>query len=167
MAKTSAFVTGGTGFLGLNLVEQLVAQGWQVTALYRRSSDLALISRLPDDLVECDILESDSLRRAIPEGVFAVFHLAADTSVWSRHDQRQSQINIEGTRNVISAARARANASGNAVVEEVGDVEFAQVPLREVLIVRSQPLSETAVRESSRRPSSSLKAPSMIRQVAS
>jgi nucleoside-diphosphate-sugar epimerase len=106
MAEKSAFVTGGTGFLGLNLVEQLTAQGWRVSALHRPSSDLRFISRLPVQLVQGDILDGDALARAIPEGVSAIFHLAADTSVWSRHKQRQMQINVEGTRNVASAALA-------------------------------------------------------------
>ena len=106
MAEKTAFVTGGTGFLGLNLVEQLTARGWRVTALHRRSSDLALISRFPVDLVAGDLLDPDSLGRAMPEGVTAVFHLAADTSVWSRHDQRQTRVNVEGTSNLIRAAQA-------------------------------------------------------------
>ena len=73
MAANNAFVTGGTGFLGLNLVEQLTAQGWQVTALHRPSSDLVLISRFPVDLVAGDLLSQVSLRRAIPEGATAAF----------------------------------------------------------------------------------------------
>ncbi|HEX5794569.1 MAG TPA: NAD-dependent epimerase/dehydratase family protein, partial [Geminicoccaceae bacterium] len=44
--------------------------------------------------------------RALPAGVDAVFHLAADTSMWSRQAARQTAINVEGTRNVIAAARA-------------------------------------------------------------
>ena len=35
-----AFVTGGTGFLGLNLIEQLLAEGWEVVALHRPTSNL-------------------------------------------------------------------------------------------------------------------------------
>ncbi len=106
MAEKTAFVTGGTGFLGFNLVEQLAARGWGVTALHRRSSDLQFISRFPVELVEGDILDPDSLKRAIPEGVFVIFHLAADTSVWSRQKQRQTRVNVEGTRNVARAALA-------------------------------------------------------------
>jgi dihydroflavonol-4-reductase len=39
MART-AFVTGGTGFIGINLIELLVREGWEVTALHRASSNL-------------------------------------------------------------------------------------------------------------------------------
>jgi nucleoside-diphosphate-sugar epimerase len=104
MAGRSAFVTGGTGFLGLNLIEQLTAQGWQVTALHRPGSDIRPLSKFPVRRVEGDILEPDSLRRAMPQGVDAVFHVAADISMWKGHDARQTRINVEGTRNVVEAA---------------------------------------------------------------
>lgn len=106
MAQRTAFVTGATGFLGLNLVEQLCAGGWRVTALHRHTSNLSGISRFPVDLVEGDLLEHDSLEQAIPREVDCVFHVAADTSTWSRHAARQTRINVEGTRNVIRAALA-------------------------------------------------------------
>ena len=104
MAERTAFVTGGTGFLGLNLVEQLVAQAWQVTALHRPSSDTRLLRQFPVRLVEGDILDPGSLRRAMPAGVDAVFHVAADISMWSGHADRQTRINVDGTRHVVAAA---------------------------------------------------------------
>jgi dihydroflavonol-4-reductase len=104
MAERTAFVTGGTGFLGLNLIEQLTAQQWQVTALHRPSSDVRLLQKFPVRLVEGDILEPDSLRRAMPPGVDAVFHVAADISMWSGRNARQTRINVEGTRHVVEAA---------------------------------------------------------------
>jgi dihydroflavonol-4-reductase len=104
MAGRTAFVTGGTGFLGLNLIEQLIAQGWQVTALHRPTSDTRLLARFPVQLVEGDILVPDSLRRAVPPGVDAVFHVAADISMWSGHAARQTRINVAGTRHVVEAA---------------------------------------------------------------
>jgi dihydroflavonol-4-reductase len=104
MAGRTAFVTGGTGFLGLNLIEQLTAREWQVTALHRPGSDIRLLSKFPARRVEGDILEPESLRRAVARGVDAVFHVAADISMWSGHNARQTEINVEGTRHVVEAA---------------------------------------------------------------
>jgi dihydroflavonol-4-reductase len=101
-----AFLTGGTGFLGLNLVEQLAAAGWEVTALHRTTSDLSAIRRFAVDLVAGDLTDPASLRRALPQGIDAVFHVAADTSVWSRHDDRQTRVNVDGTRHMVEAALA-------------------------------------------------------------
>jgi nucleoside-diphosphate-sugar epimerase len=41
MAKT-AFVTGGTGFIGINLIQLLVSEGWDVTALHRPTSNIMI-----------------------------------------------------------------------------------------------------------------------------
>ena len=43
----TAFVTGATGFLGLNLVGQLGEAGWEVVALHRPQSDLKYLQRFP------------------------------------------------------------------------------------------------------------------------
>jgi nucleoside-diphosphate-sugar epimerase len=102
----SAFVTGGTGFLGLNLIEQLARLGWRVTALHRPSSDLRGIARFAVRLVAGDLLDPPSVARAVPDGVDVVFHLAADTSMWSGHKDRQQRINVGGTRHVVEAALA-------------------------------------------------------------
>ncbi len=56
MSARTAFVTGATGFLGTNLIEQLTDAGRQVTALHRRASDLRTIQRFPVRLVEGDLL---------------------------------------------------------------------------------------------------------------
>ncbi len=103
----SAFVTGATGFVGLNLVDELVRQGWEVTALHRVQSDLADLGRFPVTLMPGDITDPASLRAAIPAGVDAVFHVAGNTNMWSRRNAEQTRENVEGTRNVVAAARAR------------------------------------------------------------
>jgi len=100
----TAFVTGATGFLGLNLVEELLAQGWHVIALHRASSDLEYLRRLPAARAVGDVTQAASVRRAMPQGVDAVFHVAGDTSLWSKQNATQDRVNIDGTRNVVGAA---------------------------------------------------------------
>lgn len=106
MPKT-AFVTGGTGFLGLNLIQQLTEQGWRVTALHRPSSSLTYLKRFPVTLAAGEIEEAASLEQAMPEGLDAVFHVAGDVSFWSGHRARQRRTNVVGTRNVAEAARRK------------------------------------------------------------
>ena len=103
----TAFVTGATGFLGLNIIQQLTEQGWQVTALHRPSSNLAHLKRFPVTLAVGEVEDAASLDRAMPAGLDAVFHVAGDVSFWSGHRARQFKSNVEGTRNMASAARRK------------------------------------------------------------
>lgn len=103
MAKT-AFVTGATGFVGLNLVEQLLAQGWRVTAMHRANSDLRELSRFDVERVVADVADKASLRNLIPRNVDCVFHVAGNTSLWTRAHAEQLKVNVKGTRNLVRAA---------------------------------------------------------------
>ena len=58
-------------------------------------------------LVPGDVTDRASLERALPEGVDAVFHVAGSTNLWSRGNDEQRRINVEGTRNMVEAALAR------------------------------------------------------------
>lgn len=103
-----AFVTGSTGFVGLNLVSQLIADGWDVVALHRPTS--LRVERLRDlgaDCVEADIVSYAPLHDAMPTGVDAVFHVAGDTSLWRRSAEAQTLVNVTGTANVVRAALER------------------------------------------------------------
>jgi len=99
-----AFVTGGSGFVGPNLIEQLLARGWTVTALHRPSSDTSLLKKLGAELTVGSIGDIDSLRAAMPENIDAVFHVAGNTSLWSQNDQQQDRDNIDGTANMVKVA---------------------------------------------------------------
>ena len=81
----TVFVTGGTGFIGSHLIEQLVLhEGAHVRALVHNWGKAAYISRFDVELVQADILDEAAMEKAI-EGCDYVFHLAivggAETSV--------------------------------------------------------------------------------------
>ena len=80
MPNKTAFVTGGTGFIGLNLVEHLTQSGWEVVALHRSSSRLTHLQNYPVRLVEGAIEDRASLERAMPEDADAVFHVVATSA---------------------------------------------------------------------------------------
>jgi dihydroflavonol-4-reductase len=106
MART-AFVTGGTGFVGRHVVEQLTALGWRVVALHRPRSDVKHLKAYGVELAVGSITDPESLLRAIPEGCDAVFHVAGNTSLWSGGDAQQTHENVDGTGFVVEAAIAR------------------------------------------------------------
>lgn len=101
-----AFVTGATGFVGSHLCQQLTMQGWHVVALCRDPARPAFIDTLPVTKVRGDLDDGERLKRLIPPGVDAVFHVAGDTSIWPRERARQVQTNVIGTRHVVAAALA-------------------------------------------------------------
>jgi dihydroflavonol-4-reductase len=104
--SNSAFVTGASGFVGGHLLQQLVEQGWQVTALVRGASVPHAPGQASVRFVQGDVLDRESLRKAIPARVSAVFHVAANTSIWAREQAVQTAVNVDGTANLIAAASA-------------------------------------------------------------
>lgn len=101
-------VTGATGFLGWHVATQLSARGSRVRALAR---DPARIRELDVDPVQGDLRDPDSLTRAVA-GCSIVYHVAADYRLWTRDPAEMYRSNVDGTRNLLEAAR-------NAGVERV------------------------------------------------
>jgi dihydroflavonol-4-reductase len=98
------FVTGATGFLGGELVKQLIGRGHQVTALVRSVEKASLLKTLGVQLHIGDITDISSLRTPM-EGVDGVFHVAAWYKVGARDTHIAEQVNVQGTRNVLETAR--------------------------------------------------------------
>jgi dihydroflavonol-4-reductase len=103
----AAFVTGGTGFVGLNMVKELMIRGWDVTALHRASSELKFLKRFRPKLAVGELSDPNSLMAAIPAGTDTVFHVAGNTNMWRGGNAQQTRDNVEGTRHVVEAALAK------------------------------------------------------------
>ncbi len=97
------FVTGGTGFLGLNLVRLLVERGHRVRVLVRsNAARLGLDSELIE-FVHGDVTDAASVRRAM-DGCDRVYHLAGWVQISPWGAATAHQVNVVGTANVCSAA---------------------------------------------------------------
>ena len=72
----TAFVTGGSGFVGGRLIAHLLARGWQVRALARSTQSEAGVKALGATPVRCDLNDVGALRKTM-EGCEVVFHVAA------------------------------------------------------------------------------------------
>jgi dihydroflavonol-4-reductase len=99
-------VTGATGFLGSAIARELVRQGHAVRALVRKTSKLDGLAGLSYEKVEGDILDADSVERAL-DGVDALIHTAGNTSARPRDKALVHRVNVEGTRTVMAAAARR------------------------------------------------------------
>lgn len=94
-------VTGASGFLGWHVARLLVERGYRVRALARVGSRVA---DLEVETVVGDLRDAGSLERAAA-GCGLVFHVAADYRLWAKDPGEMYRINVEGTRNLLAAAR--------------------------------------------------------------
>jgi dihydroflavonol-4-reductase len=97
-------VTGATGHIGNVLVRKLLAAGEAVRVLILPGEDTLPLQDLLLEMVTGDVLNLPSLRKAM-QGVTRVFHLAGIISILPGRDRRVHRVNVEGTKNIIEAAR--------------------------------------------------------------
>lgn len=97
------FVTGASGFIGSNLVHELVARGHRVKALLRPNADVRGLSGAQFDRATGDILDRKLLQSEM-EGCDWCFHVAASYHLWLRNYAPMYQANVQGTRNVLESA---------------------------------------------------------------
>src|SRR5688572_4537419 len=95
-----ALVTGGTGFVGSHLVDELIAQGWTVRCTVRSTSTLRWLEGKPAEPVLADLQDPASLAAAA-KGVDFVFHVAGVLRGDTYADYRKG--NVETTRNIVDA----------------------------------------------------------------
>jgi nucleoside-diphosphate-sugar epimerase len=98
-------LTGGTGFVGGHLAAQLREAGHEVVALVRTPEKAASLRDLGCEVAPGDVTDLDSLQRAFA-GVDGVFHVAGWYKVGAREAEQAWAVNVQGTRNALTAARA-------------------------------------------------------------
>ncbi len=86
------------------MVRALVARGDRVRVLARERADMGALAGLDCEPVRGDLRDLDSLRRAVA-GCAEVYHVAADYRLWLRDEAPMYAANVEGTKNVLAAAR--------------------------------------------------------------
>ncbi|WP_328359933.1 NAD-dependent epimerase/dehydratase family protein [Mycobacterium sp. NBC_00419] len=102
-------VTGGAGFVGANLVRELLDRGHHVRAFDRAPSALPPHERL--EILQGDICDTETVAAAVA-GVDTIFHTAAiidlmgGGSVTEEYRKRSFDVNVGGTKNLVHAAQA-------------------------------------------------------------
>ncbi len=103
-------VTGGSGFVGANLVTELLERGHEVRSFDRAPSPLPAHPRL--QVIEGDICDHDTVAAAV-DGIDTVFHTAAiidlmgGSSVTDEYRQRSFAVNVGGTENLVERRPGR------------------------------------------------------------
>lgn len=100
------FVTGATGLVGSHLCRALIKKGFQVIALKRTDSSLALVQDIRADIqwVDGDILDLISLQDAVTEDIDQIYHCAAFISFQANEAASMKSINVDGTANMVNIA---------------------------------------------------------------
>lgn len=100
-----ALVTGGTGFTGTALVKRLIELGHAVVALdYKEGLECDALRAHGAEVVIGSVTDPQAVGRSM-KGVEMVFHLAAAFRELNKPDSFYEEVNVGGTRVVLSAAR--------------------------------------------------------------
>jgi dihydroflavonol-4-reductase len=97
-------VTGANGFLGSNLIHELSSRKYRIRAFVGPGNSENSLQGKVAEICHGNILDKDSLHEAA-KGCDAIIHAAAVTSIWPPRNKLQRRINIDGTANIMEAAR--------------------------------------------------------------
>jgi nucleoside-diphosphate-sugar epimerase len=99
----SVFVTGGSGFVGQNLIPMLITNGYQVNALARSAEAVQKVERLGAIAIKGDLNDAKALARGVQD-CEAVFHLAASVDFFASEKELR-KIHVEATELLLSISQ--------------------------------------------------------------
>src|SRR5579883_81508 len=134
----NCFVTGASGFIGANLVRELLARGHRVKALLRPNTDLRGLGGLDFERVEGDLHDTKACATAL-RGCDWCFHAAASYHLWLRDYSPMYATNVDGTRHIIEAA-TKAGCSRIVYTSTVGCIGLPKIVNGDI----PKPTDETA-----------------------
>ncbi len=97
------FITGGTGFIGRYTTELLSKSGHQLKLLIRKTGNTSVLGKTKFTKVEGDLSDRKSLLEGMKD-CDSVINIAAHYTFWEPDKSVYSEVNIEGTRNVMECA---------------------------------------------------------------
>jgi dihydroflavonol-4-reductase len=97
------FITGGTGFIGRYTTELLSKTNHQLKLLVRKTSNSSFLNKLNVTTVKGDMTDKKSLLEGMKD-CDSVINIAAHYTFWEPDNKIYSEVNIEGTRNVMECA---------------------------------------------------------------
>ena len=96
-------VTGGAGFIGSHLVDQLTRDNQHVRVLEHPNANVSHLPLNKIELVRADIRDISAVNQAV-RGCHQVYHLAADPNLWRRNRSEFDAINHVAAVHVMRAA---------------------------------------------------------------
>ncbi len=99
----TAFVTGGSGFIGGALIGRLPTEGWNVRALARSEGSAGVVRDRGAEPTRGDLHDVEAMRDGA-RGADVTFHAAAHLGEWGRREDFVRD-NVGGTRNALTASR--------------------------------------------------------------
>lgn len=100
----NVFITGADGLLGSNICRILLQRNYNITAFIHPGSTSTTLDGLAITLKKGDLLDFESVEKAMA-GCDCIIHTAANTNIWPFRSENIRKVNIDGTLNVIAAAK--------------------------------------------------------------
>ena len=97
------FITGGTGFIGRYTTELLSKSNHHLKVLVRKTSNSSFLNKLNVTIVEGDLTDKKSLFEGMKD-CDSIINIAAHYTFWESDNKVYSEVNIEGTRNVMECS---------------------------------------------------------------